>query len=339
MVGFNPDRVEKGLTTAQCGICGSVAGAFTRLIAQPLDVLKIRFQLQVEPTFQPTFQITTKVTTGKYTGVWQAGKLVFEEEGFAALWKGHVPAQALSVVYGYFQFTCFEAFTKAAYFISPRTMEKKYKPATHFMCGAFSGCAAAVMAQPLDVIRTRLVAQGEPKIYNSLLQAARVMYKGEGPTVFFKGLTPSLLQIFPYSGLQFGSYSLLKTIWDHVFDIKVTDVIESLTCGALSGMISKAVILPFDIIKKRIQVQGFEEARQSFGRVQQYDGVKDCFRTILKEEGAMGLFKGLAPSTLKAAVTVGIMFCTYEQCLHLFRKLIHKGDRTVSPAAAKHPGH
>jgi len=37
-------------------------------------------------------------------------------------------------------------------------------PVTHFVCGGISGCAASLVIQPLDVIRTRLVAQGEPKV-------------------------------------------------------------------------------------------------------------------------------------------------------------------------------
>ena len=50
MVGFDPGRKEKSISSTQCGVCGSVSGLVTRLVVQPLDVLKIRFQLQIEPT-------------------------------------------------------------------------------------------------------------------------------------------------------------------------------------------------------------------------------------------------------------------------------------------------
>jgi solute carrier family 25 thiamine pyrophosphate transporter 19 len=53
----------------------------TRAIIQPLDVLKIRFQLQEEPL--------RGKTKGKYTGVCQSIKLIFTEEGATAFWKGY----------------------------------------------------------------------------------------------------------------------------------------------------------------------------------------------------------------------------------------------------------
>lgn len=52
----------------------------TRAIIQPLDVLKIRFQLQEEP-------LGGKVP-GKYNGIMQSIKLILTEETFAAFWKG-----------------------------------------------------------------------------------------------------------------------------------------------------------------------------------------------------------------------------------------------------------
>ena len=47
------------------------------------------------------------------------------------------------------------------------------------------------------------------------------------------------------------------------------------------------------------KVQGFHEARGTFGKVQSYSGMLNCFKVVAKEEGVAGFFKGLAPSTLK----------------------------------------
>lgn len=37
----------------------------------------------------------------------------------------------------------------------------------------------------------------------------------------FSGLVPTLVQIFPHAGLQFGFYSFFKTLWEISFGVKV----------------------------------------------------------------------------------------------------------------------
>ena len=49
-------------------------------------------KLQIEPI--------AKGEHSKYSGVVQATLSIVREEGWRALWKGHVPAQALSILYG-----------------------------------------------------------------------------------------------------------------------------------------------------------------------------------------------------------------------------------------------
>lgn len=41
----------------------------------------------------------------------------------------------------------------------------------------------------------------------------------------------------------------------------------NMLAGSTAGFIAKAGIYPFDLAKKRLQVQGFENARSKFGKV------------------------------------------------------------------------
>ena len=47
MVGY--DEGKRQLTTGQYAIAGATSGVVTRLLLQPLDVVKIRLQIQVKP--------------------------------------------------------------------------------------------------------------------------------------------------------------------------------------------------------------------------------------------------------------------------------------------------
>jgi len=313
MVGFEPNSVQ--LSKFEYGFASASSGVLTRCVCQPFDVVKIRFQLQLEPI--------KKGSAAKYTSIAGAFAKIPREEGGRALWKGLIPAQLLSIVFNTSQFVAFEVITRNVFPILPTVLQTPdMKPATHFLCGAMAGCTATTIAQPLDVLRTRFVAQGEPRRYTSIPQAFVTLIKEEGFRAMYKGLCPTLIQIGPQTGFQFGFYAILTSFWGLVFtrsEGSLTGATESLICGATAGMSAKAVVYPLDMIKKRLQVQGFENARQGFGQTRHYNGVLHCIFDVVRMEGPRGLLKGLAPSLLKSAVASGVNFCLYEQVCNVFR--------------------
>ncbi|PSN43916.1 Mitochondrial thiamine pyrophosphate carrier [Blattella germanica] len=247
----------------------------------------------------------------------RATRSIVKEEGLFALWKGHVPAQLLSVVYGLTQFMTFEMLTQEVWHLVPFLRHDTYKPVVHFLCGGIAGSLATILSFPSDVVRTRLVAQGEPKVYKNLPQAISMIYRIEGPRAFFKGLSPTIVQVTPHAGVQFSAYSIFT------MQLKGTDAqyipisgVGSLVCGSLSGICAKTAVYPFDLARKRLQIQGFQHARKGFGKPFICHGLIECLVTTIREEKMIGLFKGLWPSLLKAAVTTALHFYIYEQTCH-----------------------
>ncbi|XP_069785405.1 mitochondrial thiamine pyrophosphate carrier [Narcine bancroftii] len=302
MVGYDPEpRVQgRGLSSGEAALAGSAAGLLTRVIINPLDVLKIRFQLQIEP-------LSLLEPRAKYHGIVQATSTIFREEGLLAFWKGHVPAQLLSISYGAVQFASFEFLTKFAH----NTLScNSRNPLVHFVCGGLAACSATVTVQPIDTLRTRFVAQGEPKVYRNLYHAVITMYSREGSLSFYRGLTPTVVAVFPYAGLQFAFYNILHRIskWAGAS----SGNIQNLVCGSCAGVISKTFTYPLDLLKKRLQVDGFGKARASFGQVQTYNGFLDCVFQVARGEGLSGFYKGLSPSIMKAAFSTGLVFFWYE---------------------------
>ncbi|XP_028824443.1 mitochondrial thiamine pyrophosphate carrier isoform X2 [Denticeps clupeoides] len=255
MVGYNPASEEAPITAKEAAAAGSAAGMVTRAMISPLDVIKIRFQLQIE-------KVSRDSPSGKYRGMWQAWHCILTEEGFSSFWKGHVPAQLLSICYGAVQFASFEFLTEL---VHKNTTYHSQAPGVHLVCGGLAACSATVVCQPLDTLRTRFAAQGEPKIYPKLRKAVPMMYRKEGLCTFYRGLTPTLVAVFPYAGLQFFSYRVLKRLMgpEHT---EAKGNIQSIICGGGAGVISKTITYPLDLFKKRLQVGGFEEARMHFGQ-------------------------------------------------------------------------
>lgn len=312
MVGFDPGAQTAAPSPEEAALAGSAAGMVTRALISPFDVIKIRFQLQIEP-------VSSRRPEGKYWGLFQASRCICSEEGLSAFWKGHIPAQLLSIGFGAVQFATFEVLTEV---VHKKTSYDSQTAGVHFVCGGLAACSATVVCQPLDTLRTRFAAQGEPKVYHNLRDAVSTMCRSEGVLTFYRGLSPTLMAVFPYAGLQFFFYNVFKKLLaPPPKAAKSRGNLRSLVCGSGAGIISKTITYPFDVFKKRLQVGGFEAARIHFGQVRSYGGLVDCMVQMATEEGIRGFFKGLSPSLVKAALSTGFTFFWYEFFLNAMRNL------------------
>jgi len=300
-------RARENLSPIQVSIAGGLSGVVTRLLLQPLDVAKIRLQLQVEGKSKGT----------KYRGLIHLFLLMPREEGIKSLWKGHLPAQVLSFTYGIASFAAFESLSRSLssskYFGNPSP-----SPSTqfcrHFLCGGAAGCAGTLASLPFDVVRTRLVAQPAP-VKASVRHAVTQLHRQGGPRAFFKGLVPAVASTAPQTGLQFAFYTLLTILRDDIFGVTDNRIsfLGSLSCGGLAGMGSKAILYPLDVVKKRLQVTGWE-GREGLGSNPSYRGLTHCVKKILLTEGIRGFYKGFSAAILKAVLSTSLHFAVYEKC-------------------------
>ncbi|KAM3960757.1 mitochondrial thiamine pyrophosphate carrier [Aphomia sociella] len=303
----------------QTAFAGGAAGAFTRAVAQPLDVIKIRFQLQLEPIKYGS----------KYSSIFQAVTSIIKEEGLTTLWSGHVPAQFLSILFGVLQFSTFEKLTQLCQRSDPQ-FYMTHKHWINFSNGAIAASIATVASYPLDTVRTRLIAETKTnKAYRGFLHALNMMVKKEGPCALYKGLVPTLGPIAPHAGIQFAVYKLFtENIMNRIdifqrsqSNILVTvksSLLANLIAGSIAGFVAKTTLYPLDVVKKRLQIQGFQHHRMGFGRQIYCNGIIECIKITIGEGGFLALYKGYGPSILKAVLTTSLHFAVYDEIKNFF---------------------
>lgn len=295
------------------GLAGGITGCTTRSLCQPFDVIKIRLQLQVEP-------IHSRSSISKYRTIPQTIATVYREEGILAFWKGHNASQVLSMAQGMAQFTFYERFNKV---LREMTVFEGHDRARNFVCGAFSGSFATFMVMPLDVIKTRLVSQDPDGGYRNAFHAVSSIYRHEGLRGLYRGLGPAIMQTAPLTGGQFMFYNLFGDVIKRLKKVPQEDMLgstELMICGALSGFCTKLIVYPLDLVKRRLQIQGFSKGRKTYGKHFVCKHLLQCMYRVVRKEGMLGLYKGLSSSLLKAAITSAIFFTFYDKLLYSLNK-------------------
>ena len=81
--------------------------------------------------------------------------------------------------------------------------------------------------------------------------------------------------------------------------------------GATAGFVATITLHPLDVIKTRLQVQDLSKT---------YDGTVHAFKTILKREGARGLYAGLTPAVVGNTASWAMYFALYDRARKRYEK-------------------
>lgn len=286
----NIEQVKDEGTRAQVIIAGGLAGLISRFCIAPLDVVKIRLQLQTHSLSDPLSCDGIKGPT--YKGVFPTLRAIAKQEGVRALWKGNIPAELMYVCYGGMQFVAYRGFTQMQ-----QTLPLKMPNSTEsFVSGAAAGAVATTITYPLDLLRTRFAAQGTDRIYKSLFGAVRDIARDEGPKGYFRGLSAAVGSIVPYMGLFFSSYEFFH---QRLASLQLPLSSGDAVAGVMASVFAKTATFPLDLVRKRLQVQGPMRSRFVHTNIPVYAGVFRALHAIWRKEGVRGWYRGLTVSLLK----------------------------------------
>ena len=304
-------------TRTQVIIAGGIAGLVSRFCIAPLDVVKIRLQLQHHSLSDPSLSPNPKRPL--YNGALSTLLTIARQEGITALWKGNIPAELLYVCYGGIQFVSYRAITQ----LQSQLPVRPSPSAESFISGASAGALATATTYPLDLLRTRFAAQGTDRVYAGLVASVRDIARNEGPAGYFRGLSAAIGQIVPYMGLFFTSYEFFHL---NLASANLPFGSGDATAGVLASVFSKTCVFPLDLVRKRLQVQGPTRSRYIHSNIPEYNGVVRSIGLIFRKEGIRGLYRGLTVSLVKAAPASAVTMWTYERALHA---LVDRDDRGV----------
>ncbi|CEG38819.1 mitochondrial thiamine pyrophosphate carrier-like [Plasmopara halstedii] len=315
-----------GASITEAAIAGAVSGGITRLVAAPLDLLKIRFQVQPAP-------IGNGHVEARYLSVAQSVRSIYGEEGLRSFWRGNLAATVLWVSYSALQFATYRGLNRWWEQSEVKDTINVPKVAVSATSGAVAGVTATVLTYPLDFFRTAFAGQGVPKTFPTMYSLMVHIWTTQGFRGFYSGLGATVVQIAPYIGLTFSIYSCLNEMQEsHQKEDEtgawkpVATTLSYIGSGAVAGIVSKLAVYPLDTIKKRMQMRNVPRCAK-YGVIPMYTSSFSCFYDVLRREGMLGLYKGTVPGLLKSAVAASTTFVTYELTLKAMQHMPNKNQQ------------
>ncbi|KAL0580249.1 mitochondrial FAD carrier protein flx1 [Marasmius crinis-equi] len=282
---------------------GLGAGVVATLCMNPLDLLKIKFQVA-----------TTNPPGGVGKQIWFALRDIHHEHGWKGLYRGVGPNIAGNASSWGLYFLFYNMLKKRA---SGGDVTKPLSPHEYLLCSAEASAVTAVMTNPLWVVRVRMFTSNpnSPTAYRGVFHGLRSIIRNEGVSGLFRGTTLALFGV-SNGALQFMAYEEMKRWgferkrrqfekmgkpWSPEVD-KLSNISYTIMSAA-SKLLALSVTYPYQVVRSRIQ---------NDTTAQMYPTIRSTIYTTWRNEGVRGFYRGLATNLVRILPGTCVTFVVYE---------------------------
>ena len=184
-------------------LAGGSAGACQVMFTNPLEIVKIRLQIQGEAAKAASRE---GEAFNKRSAAWIVRNL-----GLKGLYRGASACLLRDIPFSAIYFPAYSHLKRDLFGESP---SKKLGILQLLTSGAIAGMPAAYLTTPCDVIKTRLQVEARKgdTSYNGIVDCARKVFREEGFKALWKGGPARVIRSSPQFGFTLAGYELLQNL-------------------------------------------------------------------------------------------------------------------------------
>lgn len=181
-------------------LAGAAAGAIQCVICCPMELAKTRMQMQGTGEKK-------KSTRKLYKNSLDCLVRIYRREGLSGVNRGMLTTLIRETPGFGVYFLAYDVLTRSL----GCEADDRYMIPKLLFAGGMAGIASWLSTYPVDVIKSRLQADGVGGVnqYSSIADCVRQSVRREGYMVFTRGLTSTLLRAFPVNAATFATVTLV----------------------------------------------------------------------------------------------------------------------------------
>ena len=194
---------------------GITAGFFQSFILSPVELVKLRMQMQGIGRWEVFFEFdghhSSPGAHKNYNNLWDCCTKVYKAEKLRGIYRGFVTTVLRDVIgfavyFGLFDYLCQYQARRKGISIDELSIFNL------IMIGGTSGLLSWVPNYPMDVIKTRIQADGVEgnSKYSGIIDCCKKAYRNDGMASFFKGMNSTLIRAFPTNAAIFSTFVIAE---------------------------------------------------------------------------------------------------------------------------------